>query len=169
MMLPVDSSSRAGHYSSILQEDETEKIASDAGPELVDPQGASLRFRHCLTVAVPDLIEPTSTQSDTARPRTAIDPVADHKQLDGAAKLRGLNVLMNTDPVTEEDALMNTDRATKPRGLDVLIGTDGTAEEVPGTTDGDPKPRGLEVLMHSVDETVAGKPQEEGSTATADH
>ena len=134
-MLPVDSSSRAGHYSSILQEEETETISRDAGPELVDPQGASLRFRHCLTVAVPDLIEPTSTQSDTARPSTVIDPVVDHKQLGGAAKLRGLNVLMNTDPVTEED-------------------------RVPGTTDGDPKPRGLGLLMHSVVETVPGNPQE---------
>merc|ERR1712166_241379 len=146
-MLPVDSSSRAGHYSSILQEEETEIIARDAAPgqDLVDPQ---------------DLIEPTSTQSDRARPRTAIDPVVDHKQPDAAAKLRGMNVMMNTDPATAEDALTNTDRATKPRGLDVLIGTDGTAEKVPRTTDRDPKPRGLDVLMHSVDETVAGKPQE---------
>ena len=113
-MLPVDSSNRAGHYSSTFQEEETETIARDAGPELIGPQGASLRFRHCLTVAVPDLIEPASTQSDTARPSTAIDPVVDHQQLGGAAKLRGVNVLMNTGPVTEEDALVNTDRATKP-------------------------------------------------------
>ena len=60
------------------------------------------------------LIEPASTQSDTALPSTAIAPVVDHQQLSEAAKLRGVNVLMNTDPVTDEDALVNTDRATKP-------------------------------------------------------
>ena len=79
---------------------------------IVDPQDALLRFRHCLTVAVPDSIEPASTQSDTARSSTAIDPVVDHQQLAGAAKPRGVNVLMNADPVTEEEALVNTDRAT---------------------------------------------------------
>ena len=113
-MFPVDSSSRAGHYSNIFQEEETETVARHAGPELVDPQGASLRFRHCLTVAVPDLIEPASMQPDPARPSTAVDPVVHHQQLGGAAELRGVNVLMNTDPVKEEDALVNTDSATTP-------------------------------------------------------